>query len=95
MLVQGDRHPGGGLRGGGQGPDALGVPDCWFNRTDGKKVDQVDRGLPVPGHLRVRARATADEILKRWSRSFLTVTEEIKFVDDGARRTAGSARTRR
>ena len=37
-------------------PIALGVPDFWFNRTDGKKVDPVGRGLPVPGDVRVRRR---------------------------------------
>ena len=35
-------------------PEALGVPDFWFNRTRQAEGHQVDRGLPVPGHLRVR-----------------------------------------
>ena len=60
---------------------ALGVPDFWFNRDDGKKVAKSHRGLPVPGHLRVPAEGDRREHPQADGRQFLTVTEEMEFVD--------------
>ena len=66
------------------------MPDFWFKRTDGKKVTQVDRGLPVPGHLRVRRRSRPPrQILEMMVSRFLTVTGEIEVRRHGAGERGG------
>ena len=86
---QGDRHPGRRLRGGGQGPEALGVPDYWFKRSDGKKVTKSVEGFLFPDtyefeperHRRRRSSKTMVE-------QFLTVTDEDRSSSTRCRPSA-------
>ncbi|MFC4017936.1 endolytic transglycosylase MltG [Micromonospora sp. GCM10011542] len=62
-------------------PEALGIPDWWFNRTDGKKVTRSVEGFLYPDTYEIPPKATAESILKLMVSNFLTVTEEMKFAD--------------
>jgi UPF0755 protein len=62
-------------------PIALGVPDWWFKRTDGKKVKPSIEGFLYPDTYEIPPKATAETILKLMVENFLTVTEEMKFAD--------------
>ncbi|MGC4785137.1 endolytic transglycosylase MltG [Micromonospora zamorensis] len=62
-------------------PEALGVPDWWFTREDGKKVVKSVEGFLYPDTYEIPPKATAESILKLMVDNFLTVTEEMKFAD--------------
>ncbi|MER7333751.1 MULTISPECIES: endolytic transglycosylase MltG [unclassified Micromonospora] len=62
-------------------PLALGVPDWWFNRTDGKKVKPSIEGFLYPDTYEIPPKATAETILKLMVENFLTVTEQMQFAD--------------
>jgi UPF0755 protein len=62
-------------------PIALGVPDWWFKRTDGKKVTPSIEGFLYPDTYEVPPKPTAEGILKEMVQNFLTVTGELKFAD--------------
>lgn len=62
-------------------PEALGVPDWWFKRTDGKKVAKSIEGFLFPDTYEIPPKATAEVILKNMVANFLTVTEELEFAD--------------
>jgi len=62
-------------------PETLGVPDFWFNRTDGQKVDRSIEGFLFPDTYEFEPKATATEMLETMVSHFMTVTKEIDFVD--------------
>ncbi|GGN47770.1 hypothetical protein GCM10010109_84310 [Actinoplanes campanulatus] len=62
-------------------PEALGVPDWWFKRTDGKPVSKTAEGFLFPDTYEFDPKATASQILKTMVEHFLTVTGEIGFAD--------------
>ncbi|MBM0234503.1 endolytic transglycosylase MltG [Micromonospora sp. STR1_7] len=62
-------------------PEALGVPDWWFKREDGKKVVKSVEGFLYPDTYEIPPKATAESILKLMVDNFLSVTEEMKFAD--------------
>ncbi|TNH31423.1 endolytic transglycosylase MltG [Micromonospora orduensis] len=62
-------------------PEALGVPDWWFTRGDGKKVVKSVEGFLYPDTYEIPPKATAESILKLMVDNFLSVTGEMKFAD--------------
>ncbi|MFF0468186.1 endolytic transglycosylase MltG [Micromonospora zamorensis] len=62
-------------------PEALGVPDWWFTREDGKKVVKSVEGFLFPDTYEIPPKATAESILKLMVDNFLTVTQEMQFAD--------------
>lgn len=62
-------------------PEALGVPDWWFNRTDDKKVSKTVEGFLYPDTYEFDPKASAEQILKVMVDHFLTVTGELEFAD--------------
>ncbi|MEU8183979.1 endolytic transglycosylase MltG [Micromonospora sp. NPDC049044] len=62
-------------------PEALGVPDWWFTREDGKKVVKSIEGFLYPDTYEIPPKATAQSILKLMVNRFLSVTGEMKFAD--------------
>ncbi|MDO3704189.1 endolytic transglycosylase MltG [Micromonospora sp. C28SCA-DRY-2] len=62
-------------------PIALGVPDWWFKRTDGKKVKPSIEGFLFPDTYEIPPKATAESILKLMVENFLTVTGQMQFAD--------------
>ncbi|MFE0592629.1 endolytic transglycosylase MltG [Micromonospora echinospora] len=62
-------------------PEALGVPDWWFTRNDGKKVVKSIEGFLYPDTYEVPPKATAEVILKQMVSNFLTVTGNMQFAE--------------
>ncbi|MDG4838125.1 endolytic transglycosylase MltG [Micromonospora sp. WMMD967] len=62
-------------------PEALGVPDWWFKRDDGKKIVKSVEGFLYPDTYEIPPKATAESILKLMVDNFLSVTGEMKFAD--------------
>jgi UPF0755 protein len=62
-------------------PIALGIPDWWFNRSDGKKspVAPSAEGFLYPETYDLPPNATAEGILKEMVQTFLTVTGGMTF----------------
>ncbi|MFI5937098.1 endolytic transglycosylase MltG [Actinoplanes sp. NPDC051494] len=61
-------------------PEALGVPDFWFTRTDGQKVTKSIEGFLFPETYEFPPKGTAAEYLQIMVQHFLTVADEIDFV---------------
>jgi UPF0755 protein len=61
-------------------PEALGVPDFWFNRTDGQKVTKSIEGFLYPDTYEFPPKATADEMLQLMVQHFLTKADDLEFV---------------
>ncbi|CCH17568.1 endolytic transglycosylase MltG [Micromonospora lupini] len=70
-------------------PEALGVPDWWFKRSDGKKVVKSVEGFLYPDTYEIPPKATAESILKLMVDNFLSVTGEMKFADRVQRERGG------
>jgi len=62
-------------------PVKVGVPDFWFNRSDGKQAAKSLEGFLFPATYELPPGATAEEILGIMVQKFLDVTTELKFVD--------------
>ncbi|WFE39671.1 endolytic transglycosylase MltG [Micromonospora sp. WMMD998] len=62
-------------------PEALGVPDWWFKRSDGKKVKPSIEGFLFPDTYEIPPKATAETVLKLMVDNFLSVTGDMKFAD--------------
>lgn len=62
-------------------PIALGVPDWWFNRTDGQEVEPSIEGFLFPSTYEFPPDPTATQVLETMVRQFLDTVEEIDFVD--------------
>jgi UPF0755 protein len=66
----------------GKDPLALGVPDYWFKRRDGKPAATKSiEGFLFPDTYEFDPKLTADQILKVMVDRFLTVTGEMGFTD--------------
>lgn len=65
----------------GADPEKLGVPDFWFNRTDGQKVTKSIEGFLFPDTYEFEPKATATEMLETMVQHFLKVAEQIDFVN--------------
>jgi UPF0755 protein len=65
----------------GKDPEALGVPDFWFNRRDDQKVTKSIEGFLFPDTYELDPKGTAADHLKLMVARFLAVAEEINFVD--------------
>ena len=63
-------------------PEALGVPDWWFKRSDGKKVKPSVEGFLFPDTYEIPPKATAETVLKLMVDNFLTVTGNLKFAEN-------------
>jgi UPF0755 protein len=61
-------------------PEALGVPDFWFNRTDKQKVTKSIEGFLFPDTYEFPPRSTAADILGIMVKRFMTVTDNIDFT---------------
>jgi UPF0755 protein len=61
-------------------PEALGVPDFWFKRTDKQKVTKSIEGFLFPDTYEFPARSTAADILGIMVKRFMTVTDNIDFI---------------
>jgi UPF0755 protein len=62
-------------------PEALGVPDFWFNRTDKQRVTRSIEGFLFPDTYEFEPNATATEMLEDMVAHFMTVTKKLDFVD--------------
>jgi UPF0755 protein len=64
-------------------PVKLGVPEFWFVRKDGKKMPAAKslEGFLFPATYEIPPNATAEQILSLMVRQFLTVTDEMYFVE--------------
>ncbi|MFG1840095.1 endolytic transglycosylase MltG [Micromonospora sp. NPDC049175] len=62
-------------------PEALGVPDWWFKRDDGKKVVKSVEGFLFPDTYEIPPKSTAQSILKLMVNRFLSVTGGMQFAD--------------
>jgi UPF0755 protein len=62
-------------------PVALGVPDFWFKRDDGKKVTRSIEGFLFPQTYEFDPGSKAPQILETMVQQFLTVAQQIKFVE--------------
>ncbi|WP_018214963.1 endolytic transglycosylase MltG [Salinispora vitiensis] len=62
-------------------PLALGVPEWWFTRTDDRTVEPSIEGFLFPDTYELPPDPTAQSILALMVERFLTVAEELEFVD--------------
>ncbi|WP_431875078.1 endolytic transglycosylase MltG [Micromonospora marina] len=62
-------------------PIALGVPDWWFKRSDGKKVTPSVEGFLFPDTYEIPPKATAETVLKLMVDNFLTVTSGMQYAE--------------
>ena len=62
-------------------PEALGVPDWWFKRSDGKKVKPSVEGFLFPDTYEIPPKATAETVLKLMVNNFLTVTSNMQYAE--------------
>ncbi|WP_306212809.1 endolytic transglycosylase MltG [Actinoplanes sp. RD1] len=62
-------------------PKALGVPDAWFTRRDGKKISGTAEGFLFPDTYEFPPKATAAEILSTMVGKFVDTTSDLNFVD--------------
>ncbi len=62
-------------------PVALGIPDWWFKRQDGKQVTPSIEGFLYPATYEFDPGTDATTILKHMVNQFLTVTGDMKFAD--------------
>lgn len=70
-------------------PIALGVPDFWFKRSDGKKVTKSIEGFLFPDTYEFGPDSTAESILKTMVQGFVNTTGELEFADRVARERGG------
>ncbi|MEV4706957.1 endolytic transglycosylase MltG [Actinoplanes sp. NPDC049316] len=61
-------------------PQALGVPDFWFNRRDGKKASGTIEGFLFPDTYEFDPKATAEDMLRVMVGKFIATTTELDFV---------------
>jgi UPF0755 protein len=64
----------------GKDPRALGVPDFWFTRHDGRKATRSIEGFLYPATYEFDPNLTARQVLERMVAEFLKVAEELQFV---------------
>jgi UPF0755 protein len=62
-------------------PVALGVPDFWFNRSDGKQVAKSVEGFLFPDTYQFDPGVTAQQILQTMVGHFMKVAQDTKIVE--------------
>jgi UPF0755 protein len=62
-------------------PEALGVPAFWFNRRDGKTALKTVEGFLFPDTYEFDPKLNAAQILTVMVQRFLSVTQDMDFVD--------------
>lgn len=62
-------------------PEALGVPDFWFNRTDGQPVRKSIEGFLFPDTYEFDPKGSATDHLSMMVQRFLSVAGQVNFVD--------------
>jgi UPF0755 protein len=62
-------------------PEALGVPDFWFTRDDDREAAKTVEGFLFPSTYEFPPEPTAEQVLGIMIQQFLTVADEINFVD--------------
>jgi UPF0755 protein len=62
-------------------PEALGVPDFWFNRDDDREAAKTLEGFLFPSTYEFPPDPTAEQVLGTMVQQFLTVAEDLDFVD--------------
>jgi UPF0755 protein len=65
-------------------PIALGVPDWWFKREDGKKESRSLEGFLFPDTYEFPPTVTAESALKMMVKRFLDVTGDMGYADKAA-----------
>jgi UPF0755 protein len=63
-------------------PLALGVPDWWFNRGDGKQAAKTAEGFLFPDTYEFDPKVTASQVLRTMVEHFLTVTGDMSFAEE-------------
>jgi UPF0755 protein len=81
ILAKGTGIPVADFKKAGADPEALGIQDFWFNRTDGQKVTKSIEGFLFPETYEFPPKATAAEILETMVQHFLKVAGQIDFVN--------------
>jgi UPF0755 protein len=61
-------------------PVALGVPDFWFNRGDGKPAIKSIEGFLYPATYQFEPKSTAEQVLKTMVAQFLKVAQKLNLV---------------
>jgi UPF0755 protein len=64
----------------GKDPEALGIPDFWFNRTDGQKKTKSIEGFLFPDTYEFSPKGTAADYLRVMVDHFMAVAKETDFV---------------
>ncbi|MPZ25546.1 MAG: endolytic transglycosylase MltG [Micromonosporaceae bacterium] len=64
-----------------ENPIALGVPEFWFNRSDGVEVTESVEGFLFPATYEFPPEPTAEQVLQIMVEQFLTTAEDLDFVD--------------
>ncbi|WP_229072454.1 endolytic transglycosylase MltG [Actinoplanes sp. DH11] len=82
LLSKATGHPVKAFEDAAKDPEALGVPDWWFKRGDGKKVAKTAEGFLFPDTYEFDPKATPEQVLRTMVDHFLTVTGELGFADD-------------
>jgi UPF0755 protein len=80
MLAQKTGIPQADFEAAAKDPVALGVPDLWFVRDDGKAVTKSVEGFLFPAKYELPKNGTAKSILAMMVKKFLTVTDQLGFV---------------
>lgn len=62
-------------------PKALGVPDFWFTRSDGKTAPRTLEGFLFPQTYEFNPGVTATDVLKEMVGHFIEVATKLKFVE--------------
>lgn len=62
-------------------PEALGVPDFWFNRGDNRDASGTVEGFLFPASYEFPPQPTAEQVLETMVNQFLTEIEQIGFVE--------------
>ena len=62
-------------------PEALGIPDFWFNRDDDRDAAGTVEGFLFPSTYEFPPDPTAQQVLEVMVNQFLTVVEDLDFID--------------
>jgi len=81
LLAKATKIPVGEFEAAARDPEALGVPDFWFKRDDGKRVTRSIEGFLFPQTYEFDPGSTAKEMLTVMVQQFLGVAQELKFVE--------------
>jgi UPF0755 protein len=79
-LAEGTRLPLADFEAAAKDPIALGIPDFWFNRFDGRQSAKSVEGFLWPDTYEFNPGITAEQVLKQIIGQFLKVAESINMV---------------